>query len=94
MKTEQIMNLIRENQIFKIGDEVLVYEKVPVVGLEMKKKQIITDIACTLYKNSGKVECTYQLDGSYQYVPLVRVQENVALKVPVIPGSKPYGGLK
>ncbi len=63
---------------YEIGDKIQVLA--PVKGNKdgeayMIEFATITDIACIHYVRKGKVDFTYELDGSGEYIPLITAKE-------------------
>ncbi len=58
---------------YEVGDEIAIAKVIngEVIFAEMAK---ITDIACTHYVRSRRVEFTYELDNCGQYVPLTNLK--------------------
>jgi hypothetical protein len=63
---------------YEIGDKVKVLKVVKPLPFRtdyIEGTSSITDIACTHFIKTGKILFTYELDGSGEYVPLVRAEE-------------------
>lgn len=63
---------------YEIGDKVKVLKQVQVTPFAksyMVDTATITDIACTHYIKAGKIEFSYELDNSGEYIPLITAKE-------------------